>query len=447
MDFCAPIFPFAFLPLLLVLHAACPRGGRNLLLLLASLLFYFWGGRQHLLLLVALAAAHWWLGRWVAAGGRKRLAAAVGIDLAVLAACKYAGFVVGQLAPLCAALGLPEPPRPTWHLPLGISFFVFEAIAYLIDIHRRQSTPADSPTHLGLYLTYFPHLFAGPIVRYREIAGQFTSRTITEAGFADGIRRVIIGLAKKALLANPMALTVEAIFAVPPGQLSAGAAWLGLVAYALQLYFDFSGYSDLAVGLAKLFGFTLPENFDRPYTAQTVGEFWRRWHITLSSWLRDYVYLPLGGSRRGRLRTACNLLAVFLLCGLWHGAGWTFIVWGLWHGLFVALEHLGFAGLLARAGRPVRHAYTLAVVLVGWAFFRAADLPHAFGYLQALAGTADGVFLLGDFWDRQLALALAAGVAVCAWPASRVAALLVLFAAVAVELVAGTYNPFIYGRF
>src|SRR5262245_22848143 len=195
MGSCAPNFLFGFLPLLLALPAACPRRGRNLLLLLASLLFYFWGGRQHLFLIAALAAAHWWLGRWVAGGGRWRLAVAVGANLAVLAVCKYAGFVVEQATPLCAALGLPPPPKPTWHLPLGISFFVFEAVAYLIDVRRKASPPAASPTHLGLYLTFFPHLVAGPIVRFRELAGQFTRRTITTELFADGVRRFIVGLA------------------------------------------------------------------------------------------------------------------------------------------------------------------------------------------------------------------------------------------------------------
>jgi alginate O-acetyltransferase complex protein AlgI len=329
--------------------------------------------------------------------------------------------------------------------------------------------------HAALYLLLFPQLIAGPIIRYREIADQLPRRTVVLDDFAIGVRRFVVGLGKKMLIANIVAVPADRIFAMPPAELSPAHAWLGIVCYSLQIYFDFSGYSDMAIGLGRMFGFRFPENFRWPYVADTVQEFWRRWHITLSAWFRDYVYVPLGGNRGSRRRTYANLVAVFFLCGLWHGASWTFVVWGLFHGAFLVFERLGLAALIRRLPAPVRHAYLLLVVMVGWVFFRSDTLAQASTFLQALAGkaaTAPTPFLVSWYLTPELWLALAAG-AIGAMPigpaaarwreravgdATRpawawgVAALSVVSLAVVlllsvVQVAARTYNPFIYFRF
>ena len=261
-------------------------------------------------------------------------------------------------------------------------------------------------------MTLFPHSIAGPIVRYGDIAGQIAERFVTTAGFAAGVRRFIIGLAKKMLVANTVAVTADAIFAVPNRELTFGLAWLGVACYMLQIYFDFSGYSDMAIGLAKLFGIDFLENFNYPYAARSVTEFWRRWHISLSSWFRDYLYIPLGGNRRGRARTCVNLVTVFCLCGLWHGASWTFAAWGLFHGLFLVLERTRAGRAIESVGTPARHLYTLLVVATGWVLFRAASIEQAGAFLQAMAGLGRGsgvAYHTGLYIDAQLVLALIAG--------------------------------------
>ena len=262
------------------------------------------------------------------------------------------------------------------HLPLGISFFTFHALSYVIDIHRRKSA-GGKPLDFALYMTLFPHSIAGPIVRYGDIAGQIAHRVVTTAGFAEGIRRFIIGLAKKMLVANTVAVAADAIFALPGGELNFSLAWLGVACYTLQIYFDFSGYSDMAIGLAKLFGIDFLENFNYPYAARSITEFWRRWHISLSSWFRDYLYIPLGGNRCCPVRNYANLVTVFFLCGLWHGASWTFAAWGLFHGAFLVLERMKAGRVIESLWSPVRHVYTLLVVSVGWVLFRADTMPQA----------------------------------------------------------------------
>ncbi len=267
--------------------------------------------------------------------------AAVVFNFGLLGYFKYAGFVCRNLSPLWEELGGRAFSAGDVHLPIGISFFSFQAMSYVIDVYRRD-VPADRNfLRFGLYVFLFPHLIAGPIVRYRDIAGQLKQRPASLDQFAEGVRRLVAGLGKKLLIADTLAVTADAAFQVPPGELSLAAAWLGLVCYSLQIYFDFSGYSDMAIGLGKLFGFDFLENFRHPYAASSITDFWRRWHISLSSWFRDYVYIPLGGNRVGPFATYRNLLIVFLLCGLWHGANWTFLIWGLWHGLFLVGERLG----------------------------------------------------------------------------------------------------------
>jgi alginate O-acetyltransferase complex protein AlgI len=325
----------------------------------------------------------------------------------------------------------------------------------------------------ALYLLLFPQLIAGPIVRYRDIATQLSARVVGLDGFATGIRRFVIGLGKKMLIANIVAGPADRLFALPTGELTAAHAWLATVCYTLQIYFDFSGYSDMAIGLAQLFGFRFKENFNYPYVSQSIQEFWRRWHISLSAWFRDYLYVPLGGNRVAPGRVYLNLVTVFFLCGLWHGASWTFVVWGLYHGAFLVLERLGLAAWLGRIPRALRHVYALLVVMVGWVFFRAESLTGAAGLLRAMAGfspadpTAYGVTW---YLTPELLLAIAAGIAGSApvWPALAArwartspdgpalgplasgltcAALAAIFAGCAMLIAAHTYNPFIYFRF
>ena len=475
MLFSSLLFLFRFLPLVLAAHFLVPRRARNLLLLLASLFFYAWGEQGVVLVLLLSIAANYGLGLWLAGLGGERaarlpLTLAVVFNLGLLFFYKYASFAVGVLNGALWRVGVPLLPDPGIELPIGISFFTFQALSYVFDLHRGRAEAQRSPIDFGLYVALFPQLIAGPIVRYRDIALQLGRRVVDREGFAYGIRRFVIGLGKKCLIANNVAVASDAIFAVPEGELTAGLAWVGLVAYTLQIYFDFSGYSDMAIGLARMFGFRLLENFEHPYVSTSVTEFWRRWHISLSNWFRDYLYIPLGGNRGTRLQTYRNLILVFALCGLWHGAKWSFLVWGLYHGAFLTLERLGAGGLLPRVPRPLRHAYLLFAVALGWVFFRAADLGHAVTYLQALFGLGAGDGLrhpVALYVNPLILTAMAAGVAgsmpVLPWlqrwtrrlsprPAQALAAagdlaLVPVLAGSVLLLAAGTHNPFIYFRF
>src|SRR6185436_9027443 len=308
------------------------------------------------------------------------------VNLASLAFFKYAGFLAANLNALLGATGLGAVPVPAVVLPIGISFFTFHAISYVVDVYRRDAVAQKGPVEAALYLLLFPQLIAGPIIRYRDIAAQLTARVVDLDGFATGVRRFVVGLGKKMLIANIVAVPADRLFALPAGELTAAHAWLAASCYTLQIYFDFSGYSDMAIGLAQLFGFRFKENFNYPYVSQSIQEFWRRWHISLSAWFRDYLYVPLGGNRVAPGRVYLNLVTVFFLCGLWHGASWTFVVWGLYHGAFLVLERLGLAAWLGRMPRALRHVYALLVVMVGWVFFRAESLSAAAGLLQAMAG-------------------------------------------------------------
>jgi alginate O-acetyltransferase complex protein AlgI len=360
-------------------------------------------------------------------------------------------------------------------LPIGISFFTFHAISYVVDVYRRDATAQKSPVHAALYLLLFPQLIAGPIIRYRDIADQLARRTVSLDDFAYGVRRFVLGLAKKVLVANVVAGPADQIFGMPSAQLTAAHAWLGVVCYTVQIYFDFSGYSDMAIGLGRMFGFRFPENFRWPYVADTVQDFWRRWHLSLSTWFRDYLYVPLGGNRVPPGRVYRNLVTVFFLCGLWHGASWTFVVWGLFHGAFLVVERLGVARALERVRAPVRHVYLLLVVMIGWVFFRADTLDAAVAYLGAMAGLSAGAptpYAVGWFLTPEVALALAAGaigstpvvpalarrvdrsLAAAKGPrvawglsAASTAALVGLLVASIMQMAARTYNPFIYFRF
>jgi alginate O-acetyltransferase complex protein AlgI len=480
--FTEPTFVFLFLPLLLLLYFLPWQAHRNWLLLAASLVFYAKGGGSFTWLIVGLIAFN-----YVAAlqidrrrgtpAGRWLLRGAVAIDLLVLATFKYANFIVDNVNLASGSLGAPAIDIPPVLLPIGISFFTFHAISYVVDVHRQDAVAQKRPVEAALYLLLFPQLIAGPIIRYREIASQLASRVITSVDFAYGIRRFVVGLAKKMLVANIVAVPADRLFAMPANELTAAHAWLAISCYTLQIYFDFSGYSDMAIGLGRMFGFRFPENFRYPYIAGSVQDFWRRWHISLSAWFRDYVYIPLGGNRGGPVSMYGNLVVVFFLCGLWHGASWTFVVWGLFHGAFLVIERVGLAAWLEAMPRAVRHAYVLIVVMVGWVFFRADTIAGAVSMLRAMVGLGSGAptayapewyltpelviaIIIGVIGSTPIVPAMAARLAggpkgpplpeaAFGWiPSAAVTvALVALLAASLMLMAARTYNPFIYFRF
>jgi alginate O-acetyltransferase complex protein AlgI len=486
--FTEPTFLFLFLPVLLALYFATfsrTHGSYgNWLLLAASVIFYAKGGGAFTWLMLGSITFNYWMAIAVdrARSRSERratsiLTVAVAVNLIVLGVFKYANFFADNVSALLVSAGGSGFALPHVLLPIGISFFTFHAISYVVDVYRGDASAQKSPVHAALYLLLFPQLIAGPIIRYREIAAQLARRTVTLDDFAYGVRRFIIGLGKKVLIANIVAGPADRIFGLPPAQIDAPLAWLGIVCYTLQIYFDFSGYSDMAIGLGRMFGFRFPENFRWPYVADTVQEFWRRWHISLSSWFRDYLYVPLGGSRVTPAKMYRNLVVVFFLCGLWHGASWNFVIWGLFHGTFLVLERLGLAGLIRQLAWPLRHAYLLLVVMIGWVFFRAETLPTALTFLRAMTGLQAAVpspFTMGFFLTSEVVLALIAGVigstpivpalgrfasAATAPRGPRFAAralaidglattaLMLVFVASILQMAARTYNPFIYFRF
>jgi len=485
MVFSSPIFLFVLLPLCLCLYFFIRKDLRNSLLLLFSLSFYLWGEKGYVLVLVGSIVANYWFGRWVdiveGLTARKLiLALAVLFNVGLLATFKYANFFADNLNPLLLRLHLPLIQLGPVHLPLGISFFTFHALSYVIDVYRRDARSMVNPINYALYISFFPQSIAGPIVRYHDVASQLEKRSVTVELFASGVQRFVVGLGKKMLLANTLAAPADAIFGTPTAALTPGLVWLGVLCYTLQIYFDFSGYSDMAIGLARMFGIRFLENFNYPYIACSITEFWRRWHISLSSWYRDYLYIPLGGNRCSPARVYFNLVTVFLLCGLWHGASWTFMFWGLFHGAFLVIERMGLGQLLKRLPLAFQHTYALLVVMVGWVFFRAQDFAQAVAYLKLMCGLAHRTtreyYPVLDL-HADVAAALCVGVIaatpVVPWladlirglaasgrlptPASlavrlsfacaSLAGMAFVLVASVMQLATGTYNPFIYFRF
>jgi len=388
MVFTSYVFLFVFLPTLLLAHQLAPRRHRLAVLTVGSYVFYGWWRADFALLLLFCTVASYLCGLGIAgASGRvRRLYLVLGLisSLGLLAWFKYANFLVANLDFVWRAAGAGGLAWDAVILPVGISFFTFQTASYLIDVHRGDTEPCRSPLTFACYVALFPQLVAGPIVRYQEISADLVAPRRDAAGFARGIHLILIGFNKKVLLADQLAPLADAAFAMPePGFWD---AWIGLVSFSFQIYFDFSAYSDIAVGLGLLLGMRFPLNFDSPYRSESITEFWRRWHMTLSRWLRDYLYVPLGGNRRGPGRTYLNLFLTMLLGGLWHGAQWTFVVWGAYHGVLLALERLlGRRALWSAAPRPVRIALTWGVVTLGWLPFRAPSLESAATLLGALA--------------------------------------------------------------
>ena len=363
------------------------RAAKNVWLLLASLFFYAWGEPVYVLLMVSSIAVNWALGLAVgaesAAQSRKRLwlVAAVAFNCLVIGFFKYEGFVAENVNALLGADAVPDLELP---LPIGISFYTLQALSYVIDVYRGQVEPQKNPLYLGMYVACFPQLIAGPIVRYQTIQDQIVGRKETLSDFADGMRLFVVGLAKKALLANTVAMLADKMVSMGGPGIGAVGAWAGLLAYTFQIYFDFSGYSDMAIGLGRMMGFSYLRNFNYPYISRSITEFWRRWHI--STFFRDYVYIPLGGSRCSKARNVLNIAVVWAITGLWHGAAWNYVGWGVYYGALLICEKFVWGRALAKAPAAVGHIYTMAVFVFGWSFFWIADPSQLVPYWQALAG-------------------------------------------------------------
>ena len=389
MVFSSLTFLFVFLPLTIFCYFLAGSRGKNFILLTASLLFYAWGEAFYVFLMLGSIAFNYTVGLLLNKAGSKKtrqriLAFGVAINILSLGFFKYTNWLVDTITGILPSLSTTDIITDPIHLPIGISFFTFQALSYIIDVYRNETESQKNPFHLGLYIASFPQLIAGPIVRYNQVAAQIVERQHSFKLFAEGVERFIYGLSKKVLIANPMAAVADRIFAQNYDTLSPELAWLGILCYTLQIFFDFSGYSDMAIGLGKMFGFHFPENFNFPYIARSMQDFWKRWHISLSTWFRDYLYIPLGGNQKGKKRTYQNLFTVFVLCGLWHGASWNFLIWGLLHGTFLVLERNLLKKILKKAPRILAHTYTLFVVVHAWIFFRVEDLGDAFDYLGAM---------------------------------------------------------------
>lgn len=395
MVFTSTVFIFYFLLLSLGAYYAAPHRWRHVVFTAFSYVFYGWWNPWFVLLMGAGTVVDYYCGRVITAPGagpgqrRFGLLFSIISNLLVLAFFKYAGWAFGSAATAAALLGLPAMETPEFIqrivLPVGISFYVFQSLSYCIDLYRGDAPPARSLGHFACFVSLYPHLVAGPIVRYGSIANQLSARPHTIEGFSMGVARFSLGFSKKIMLADPIGMVADAAFNAGPGTLGPAAAWLGVVAYAFQIYFDFSAYSDMAVGLGRMFGFRIVENFNSPYLSASLTEFWRRWHISLSTFLRDYLYIPLGGNRKGAARTYVNLMTVMVIGGLWHGASWTFLVWGAMHGLMLALERWsGKRPLYGPLPRPVRVLLTFVILLVTWVFFRADNFTTASTYLKAM---------------------------------------------------------------
>lgn len=396
MAFTSIIFLCWFLPAFLVVYFAAPPRSRNGILLVASVLFYAWGAPRFVLLLAVTTWIDYVLSRRIASAetslsARKRLLTlSLALNVGVLGYFKYAGFFVHELSTFLRLLDLPAIPWAAVTLPIGISFITFEKISYIVDVYRGTVAPAERFSDYLLFLALFPHLIAGPIFRYHDIGPQIRNRHHSIEDASEGALRFVWGLSKKVLIADPLAGVADQIFEMRVSDVSCSYAWLGVAAFSFQIYFDFSGYSDMAIGLGRILGFRIGENFNRPYLSASITEFWHRWHISLSSWMREYLYIPLGGNRISPRRTYVNLWIVFLISGLWHGANWTFIAWGAYHGGLLVLERAHPGSAISRLPHPLRVAGTFLLVAIGWAIFRAPSLSEAIIFLGAMFGGVPG---------------------------------------------------------
>lgn len=483
MVFSSPIFLFGFLPISLLLYYSASRKYKNLILLLSSLAFYAWGEVFYLAVMLISIISNYIIGKLIYKNlqpanqntkAKFYLTIGLIINIGLLISFKYANFIADNINALLSLFSIASIEIEPIHLPLGISFFTFQAISYIVDVYKKEVKAQKNIYDLALYISLFPQLIAGPIVRYHDVASQIFQRSHSFELFASGVQRFIFGLSKKMLIANPLGEIADSIFALSGNDLTMPLAWIGILAYSLQIYFDFSGYSDMAIGLGRMFGFKFLENFNYPYISTSLREFWRRWHISLSSWFRDYVYIPLGGNRVSTTRIYLNLLIVFLLTGIWHGASWNFIVWGLFHGFFLASEHMGFSHILRRTWKPIQHLYLILVIISSWVFFKADTLTQAIDYLstmgnfslwqtsefqyaQVISTEAIYLFIISAVlsmpiyqWLRQQISGFSQSSTIKATLLiyiPRFFVLTLLFYISILKVASSTYNPFIYFRF
>ncbi len=389
MLFSSIIFLYAFLPIVLILNFLIRKEYRNKLLLISSLIFFAWGGVTYSLILITSLIINYVSGLLIHKYQGQRLSKlflTIGIvlNLAILGHFKYMNFIVENLNELLGFVTEFKFANSYIILPLGISFYTFQAMSYIIDVYRKEANVQKNFFRLALYISFFPQLIAGPIVRYIDIESQLANRRNHMANLTYGIQRFVLGLSKKVLIANQFGLVADKAFALEVAQLNSATSWIGILAYTIQIYFDFSGYSDMAIGLGRMFGFKLPENFNFPYMARSMREFWQRWHMTLSIWFKNYLYFPLGGSRKGEFFTILNLLIVFFATSIWHGASWNFVIWGMTHGFFMMLERLGLGKILVKLWKPVQHFYALFIIIVTRVFFRADTFDYAWGYFKSM---------------------------------------------------------------
>ena len=469
MYFSSMTFLWAFLPAVLLLYLAAERFGKNfagnIILLLASLIFYAWGEPVYILLLIGSVVMNYLFGLLLSRGGRCRtwiLASAVLLNIGVLGFFKYFNFFASYINRALSGDYIPN----SFALPLGISFYTFQAMSYVIDVYRGEVKAQRNFFSLLLYVSLFPQLVAGPIVKYKDVEAQILGRIHTPEKRAYGVKRFIYGLGKKVLLSNTLGKYVDMVLGFEAGQLGTGLIWLTMIFYTLQIYYDFSGYSDMAIGLGSMFGFEFKENFNYPYSAKSIREFWRRWHISLSTWFREYVYIPLGGNRKGVVRTYLNLFLVFLLTGFWHGASLTFLFWGVFHGCFMIIERLGFQKILEN--NPLKflnRIYVWLVVICGWGFFRMDGMRKGLSFLKAMFVYQKGEYNLFTCLNAEAVLVLVFGILFCGMlqngipklkqalyrkediSAVQMGCLFAIFLLCICSLAADSYNPFIYFRF
>lgn len=473
MLFSSTLFLFYFLPCLLLFYFVAPTiKSKNYILLLFSFIFFAWGGLFFTLVLIVSILFNYFIGQWIEKKQAK-LFLAIGIagNIGLLVFFKYFNFIIANLNYLTSSFDILPIENPHILLPIGISFYTFHSISYLVDIHSKRSSAQKNIFDMALYIILFTQLIAGPIIRYTVFSPQLLSRSVNLENLSLGIERFIVGLVKKVLIANTIGRVADAAFAQNPVAMDSLLSALGILSYTLQIYFDFSGYSDMAIGLSRILGFKFPENFNQPYTSKSLKDFWQRWHISLSTFFKDYLYIPLGGNKKGTSRTYLNLIVVFFITGLWHGANYTFIVWGMIHGLFLLIERIGFDKFLQKVPQLVQRIYTLIIVAISWVPFRSENIMYTLTYWKSLFNWSGSINLnvVGSFFTTDviaaLIIAFTASTGMLDMPLSKLRSLFtkpidtnsiesikaiillsVLFLS-AVYLISGTYNPFIYYQF
>lgn len=468
MLFSSIVFLFIFLPLLIFVYYVLPRKTRNLVLLIFSLFFYGYGEPKYLSIMILSIAINYTMGLLVFKYKNAKkisqafILLAVILNISILGYYKYANFILENINNIFAT----SYDLLNIVMPIGISFFTFQGLSYVIDVYRGHGEVQKNPLNVALYISLFPQLIAGPIVRYETVSDQLENRKETLEGFSYGVERFVIGLSKKVLIANTVGLVADEVFMANPGEMSVLLSWVGIIAYTLQIYFDFSGYSDMAIGLGRMFGFKFLENFNYPYISRNITEFWRRWHISLGTWFRDYVYIPLGGNRVETPRFLINIIIVWFLTGFWHGAAWNFIIWGLYYGFILIIEKIFLEKTIEKLPRFLQHVYTMVLVVIGWLIFRTESIAYGKDYLRTMFGLGNKILVdskaIYYILEYRFAFTMAILFSMPIYPYIKkkiismeiffldyLKALVIisLFLLCIMYLLNSTFNPFIYFRF